>query len=136
MLLRAFLVSIVLTFGVSGSPGSAAAAGTAVIGTVSTTVPDDDTTRPTINEFMPEDRALSDCLSSLPKPGCGSKARGGWRQTLVFLVIIGAIAFIIGRVVVSSRKARGLPPLHRLVTGRRKPDATSAPSDAGGDHSP
>jgi hypothetical protein len=136
VLLRAFLVSIVLTFGVSGSPGVSAASGTAVAETVSTTLPDDDTTRPTINEFMPEDRALSDCLSSLPKPGCGSKARGGWRQTLVFLVIIGAITFIIGRVVMSSRKARGLPTLRQSIRDRRTPDATSARGDAGGDHSP
>lgn len=57
----------------------------------------------TFNVFYPEDRPLSDCLSAVPKPGCGSEARGGWRQTTVFGLIIGAFAFIIWRVVRSAR---------------------------------
>ena len=113
-------------FGVSGAPGAIAASATTVVETVSTTLPDDDTTRPTINEFMPEDQALSDCLSSLPKPGCGSKARGGWRQSLVFIAIIGAIAFIVWRVLASSRKAQDLPPLRKVLPGMTRRAVTNA----------
>ncbi len=57
----------------------------------------------TLNVFYPEERALSDCLSAVPKPGCGSEARGGWRQTTIFGLIIGAFAFIIWRIVRSAR---------------------------------
>ncbi len=67
-----------------------------------------DTTPPadTINDFFPESRSLGDCLSSVPRPGCGSKAQGGWRQTLVFGLLVGGLAFITWRIVVQSRKAR------------------------------
>ena len=93
----------------------------------------DDTTRPTVNEFFPEERPLSDCLSSLPKPDCGSEARGGWAQTTVLLVIIGGLAFIAWRVVAGSRRARrdrGTP----VTPGTR--DTTTVPDGDGGDHSP
>jgi hypothetical protein len=32
----------------------------------------------TLNPFLPEDRSLGECISSVQKPGCGSEARGGW----------------------------------------------------------
>jgi hypothetical protein len=58
----------------------------------------------TVNEFIPEDRDLSDCLSAVPKPGCGSEARGGWRQGVVFgLVAVGMIG-IGARIVVAVRR--------------------------------
>ena len=60
----------------------------------------------TVNEFLPEDRGLSECISAVPKPGCGSEARGGWRQTLVLLAILVGLALIVWRVVVGARKAR------------------------------
>lgn len=60
----------------------------------------------TFNEFLPEDRGLGDCISAIPKPGCGSEARGGWHQTLVFLAIVLGLAVIAWRVVASARKAR------------------------------
>lgn len=60
----------------------------------------------TINEFLPEERGLGDCISALPKPGCGSEARGGWRQTVVFLVILGGLGVILWRIVAGARKAR------------------------------
>jgi hypothetical protein len=49
----------------------------------------------TVNEFIPENANLSDCVGSLPRPDCGSDARGGWRQTLLFAVIV-AILVVIG----------------------------------------
>jgi hypothetical protein len=60
----------------------------------------------TVNEFLPTDRDLSECLSALPRPGCGSEARGGWRQTAIFVAMLGGLAFIGWRIVVSSRRAR------------------------------
>lgn len=60
----------------------------------------------TVNEFIPEDRGLGECISALPKPGCGSEARGGWRQGLVLLAILVGLAVIAWRVVVSARRAK------------------------------
>jgi hypothetical protein len=60
----------------------------------------------TINDFFPEQRPLGDCLSSLPKPDCGSDARGGWRQAVVLVAILSGLALIVWRIVVQSRKAR------------------------------
>lgn len=80
----------------------ASASTTPAAATTDETTPTGDT----INEFFPEERSLGDCLSSLPKPGCGSDARGGWRQTLVFVAILGGLAIIAWRVVAQSRKAR------------------------------
>ena len=60
----------------------------------------------TVNEFLPEDRALGECISAVPKPGCGSEARGGWHQTLVLVAILVGLALIIWRVTAGARKAR------------------------------
>lgn len=60
------------------------------------------------NPFIPEDQNLSECISALPKPGCGSEARGGWRQTLVFVIMAVALAFVGWRIVRSMRR-RGVP---------------------------
>jgi hypothetical protein len=65
------------------------------------------------NEFIPEDQNLSDCVSALPRPECGSEARGGWRQGLIFGLIVVAGAFIAWRIVRSLRRrddTRGVPP--------------------------
>jgi hypothetical protein len=70
---------------------------------------DGDTTTVTVNEFLPTDRDLSECISALPKPGCGSDARGGWRQTAVFGIVIAGLAFIGWRVVVGARRRPGEP---------------------------
>ena len=56
------------------------------------------------NEFIPEEANIGDCISALPRPECGSKARGGWRQTLVFVVLIVAMAGIGVRLVFGLRK--------------------------------
>lgn len=63
------------------------------------------------NPFIPEDRDLTDCISAVPKPGCGSKERGGWRQTLVFGVMVAGLAVIGWQVVRTVRRNR------RLVEG-------------------
>jgi len=61
----------------------------------------------TFNEFLPEERGLGECISSVPRPGCGSEARGGWHQTLVFLAIFAGLGLIGWRIVAGARKAKG-----------------------------
>ena len=58
----------------------------------------------TINEFIPEDRPIGDCISALPKPGCGSEERGGWHQYLVLIAVVLGLAVIAWRVVVGLRR--------------------------------
>lgn len=61
----------------------------------------------TFNVFYPEERALTDCQNnSIPLPNCGSKARGGWRQTLVFGLMVGGLGFIGWQIVRSSKRAK------------------------------
>jgi hypothetical protein len=99
--LRVFLVSILLTLGAAGGRASAATdAG------VEPTIPPNST----INEFIPEDRPIGDCISAAPKPGCGSEARGGWRQGLVMLVLVIGLAFVGWRIVVGVRRAERSGP--------------------------
>lgn len=87
----------------------------------------------TFNEFLPENRGLGECISAVPKPGCGSEARGGWHQTLVFLAIVAGLAIIAWRVVVSARKAKQAqvtetgPPRDRSSTD--SPIVPGAPGD-------
>ena len=57
------------------------------------------------NDFLPPDRDLTECVSALPKPGCGSEARGGWRQTAVFLAVLGGLGFIAWRVIAGARQS-------------------------------
>jgi len=63
-----------------------------------------DVTTVTVNDFVPTERDLSECISAVPKPGCGSEARGGWRQTAIFALVVGGLAFIGWRVVAGARK--------------------------------
>jgi hypothetical protein len=60
------------------------------------------------NPYIPQDQNLSSCVSALPRPGCGSKSQGGWRQTLVFGVVVAGLGFIGWRLVRSVRR-RGAP---------------------------
>ena len=58
------------------------------------------------NEFIPDDRDLSDCISAVPEPGCGSEGRSGWRQLLIFGALVAGLAFIAWRVVRTARRTR------------------------------
>lgn len=132
---------------VAASPTAtvAVAPGAAIAATVTAAAPDGvardavppdstapaDTPRNTVNEFLPEERGLGECISAVPKPGCGSKARGGWRQGLVFLAIVSGLGVIAWRVVASSRRARRE---RDGVSSSRTPGATSARAERGGDH--
>lgn len=109
MLLRVFAVSVALMATTPSADLSALEqAPVAVASTMSADLAPGDSAPPddTVNEFFPEERSLGDCLSSLPKPDCGSEARGGWRQTTVLLAILAGLAFIAWRIVLQSRKAR------------------------------
>ena len=46
------------------------------------------------NPFIPENRNLGDCVSSLPRPDCGSDARGGPLQYATFAVLLSGVGFI------------------------------------------
>ena len=72
---------------------------------VSTDVPVD-TLRPpiTANEFFPEDRDLTSCIGVLERPGCGSEERGGWRQGLILLAVVGGLTVVFGNVIRSNHK--------------------------------
>jgi hypothetical protein len=67
--------------------------------------PDTSVTAITDNDFIP-DRDLDDCVSALPQPGCGSQARSGWRQWVIFGLLVVALSFIGWRIVRSIRKAQ------------------------------
>lgn len=106
MLLRAFLRPVLLAAAVGAlvvgvGPTGAAASGpdAQVVGLTSTDQPVD-----TANPFLPDDRSISDCVSALPKPGCGSEERGGWHQQLVFLALVGGLSVIGWRIVAGARK--------------------------------
>jgi hypothetical protein len=71
----------------------------------------------TFNEFYPEERPLGDCLGSLPKPNCGSDARGGWPQYAIAVLMLGGLSFIGWRIV----------HLVRRSPGNRVPDAPNVP---------
>jgi hypothetical protein len=63
------------------------------------------------NPFLPEEQDLSECVNALPRPDCGSEARGGWRQGVVFALVVAGFAFIAWRIVRSLRRrdTRGVP---------------------------
>jgi len=61
----------------------------------------------TANDFFPEDRDLTSCIGVLERPGCGSEERGGWRQGLILLAVVGGLAIVFSNVIRSSRKRNG-----------------------------
>jgi hypothetical protein len=66
--------------------------------------PDEPGTTSLDNPYLPERANVGDCVSALPHPECGSDARGGWRQTVVFVVLIGAITIVAVRLAAGVRK--------------------------------
>lgn len=91
----------------------------------------------TVNPFIPEDRGISDCISALPKPGCGSEARGGWRQGLILLALVGGLSIIGWRIVAGVRRGQrpvGSPqPGADPRPGADRPDGPPPPATM---HSP
>ncbi len=103
--MRRALVAAILWLAVAAF----AAPGAAFAGTGSGTDDEPEPPRITVNEFMPENRPLSDCLSALPKPGCGSEARGGPYQTAVFGAMVLGLGLIGTRIVVGIRRRDRTP---------------------------
>ena len=60
----------------------------------------------TVDDFLPENQNLGDCLGTLERPGCGSEGRGGWRQTLVFVVMGVGLAIVFGRIAWAVRRTQ------------------------------
>lgn len=113
----------------AGGSGSAA-----VTAAAAATVALDDPPRPpvTFNEFLPEERGLGECISSVPRPGCGSEARGGWHQTLVFLSISAGLGLIGWRIVAGARRAKG----ETMTAARTAPSARSTSTASSGHTAP
>lgn len=83
----------------------APAAGTAW----ATDTPPSSTTAP-VQTAPPLERDLTECISAVPKPGCGYEAqqpgdRGGWMQWSLFGLMLVALGFIGWRVVIGVRRA-------------------------------
>jgi hypothetical protein len=76
----------------------------------------------TINEFIPEDRDLTECISAVPKPGCGSEARTSWEQGALLVVLVVALAFIAWRVIRAARRKSAAAP----ASGGAGPDSRSS----------
>lgn len=76
-----------------------------------TSEPDDPAPVTTVaeNPFLPDDSDVNvtDCVSAVPRPECGSKERGGWRQYVVFGAMAGGLALIGTRVVMQMNRRRG-----------------------------
>jgi amino acid transporter len=73
------------------------------------TVPAGTAPQDTVNEFLPTERSIGECISAVPKPGCGSEARGGWHQYLVAIVMVAGLVFVGWRVVAGVRRGRREP---------------------------
>jgi hypothetical protein len=99
VLLRAFLIGVVLSVAPVAPVLSVTSAAGAVPAAADPTVPP-----VTANPFLPEDRGISDCISALPKPGCGSEERGGWRQGLILVALVGGLSVIGWRIVAGVRR--------------------------------
>lgn len=74
----------------------------------------------TLNDFIPTDRDLSECISALPPPGCGSEARSDWRQVTLLCVLAAGLAFIAWRIVRAVRRGPARPPTG--ATGSTRPN--------------
>lgn len=63
----------------------------------------------TDNEFVPQERDLGECVTALPKPGCGSEARSDWHQGLVLALLVAGL-FVIGWRIVHGVRRRPVQP--------------------------
>ncbi len=102
---RLLVVSAVLLIPIAAATAAPAAAADPAAAAVAAATPSP-TPPVTDNPFLPPDKDLTECISANPQPGCGSKAHGGWRQGLTFVVVALAMAFIGWRIVVIVRRNR------------------------------
>lgn len=66
------------------------------------------TTPPTtvLDDFFPEAQPLDNCRGFLERPGCGSEARGGTAQAVLFGILLTGLAIIALRIWSSARRQR------------------------------
>ncbi|MGI9644163.1 MAG: hypothetical protein ACR2O6_02490 [Ilumatobacteraceae bacterium] len=66
----------------------------------------------TVNDFVGEREDFFDeCVgTSVQRPDCGSKGRGGWRQAAVFVAVVAGVGIVAWRVTVGVRRGRADPP--------------------------
>ncbi len=106
----------VVAAGCGGGDDTAATPVTAATGAAATTMAD--------NPFIPEDVNIGDCVSALPRPGCGNEIRGDSHSALTFGVLVAGLAFIGWRISRGVRRRdRTQPP-----AGPGAPPAPPAPS--------
>jgi hypothetical protein len=99
--LVAFLLPVLAGPAVVSAAVAAAAPSVAAV----TATPPTDPPVVTDNDFIPQGN-LSDCVSALPQPDCGSDAKGGWRQLLVLAVVVVGLAFVGWRITRTVRRNR------------------------------
>jgi hypothetical protein len=58
----------------------------------------------TDNVFIPENRDLGECITAVPKPDCGSEARGDWHQGLALGLMVAGLIVIGWRIVRGVRR--------------------------------
>ncbi len=46
------------------------------------------------NDLIPENNNITDCIGTVERPNCGSKARADGHTYLVFLALVAGLAFI------------------------------------------
>ena len=80
--------------------------GGARVAAASSEPPPPSTVPTTANDFLPQEQDVTDCVSALPPPDCGSPARGGWAQTAIFIGVGLALGFIAWRIVRAMRRGR------------------------------
>ena len=58
----------------------------------------------TVNDLLPEVENIGTCIGTLERPGCGSKAKGDFRQYLTFFLLFLGMSFIGWRITIGVRK--------------------------------
>lgn len=105
--LAAAALSVVLLV---GAPTATASTGSRLdarpaTATTEPIAPTDDSAPPvTVNDFLPEEENVGTCIGTLERPGCGSKAKGDFRQYLTFLALALGLGFIGWRITIAIRK--------------------------------
>ncbi len=95
---RSMVLAILVVLAGAAVPGGVGAVSPDPPDTVPLTPGSTDGSTPVTNDFFPEERNLTDCVSALERPGCGSSSRGGWRQGAILGALVVAISFIGWRV--------------------------------------